>query len=86
MIELQVDGAWHGPIRSFFGVHLVRVTARSEARTPALEEIREGVVSALNAQRRLDANEQAYQDLRERFGEYVGSFGNEGRRVIILRY
>ena len=49
------------------GVHVVRVTARTEARTPALEEIRERVVSALNAERRLNANEQAYRDLRERY-------------------
>jgi hypothetical protein len=67
VLALADDGAWHGPIRSFFGVHLVRVTARTEARTPALEEIRERVVLALNAERRRDVNEQAYQDLRERY-------------------
>ena len=67
VLALQPDGAWHGPIRSFFGVHLVHVTARTEARAPALEDVRERVVSALNAERRLNANEQAYRDLRERY-------------------
>lgn len=67
VLALAADGAWHGPIRSFFGVHLVRVTARTDARTPALEEIRERVVSAFNDQRRRDANEQAYRELRESY-------------------
>ena len=65
--ELPADQAWHGPIRSFFGVHLVRVTARTEARVPTLEEIRERVLSAFNAERRRNANEQAYQQLRGRY-------------------
>ncbi len=67
VLALAADGAWHGPIRSFFGVHVVRVTARTEARTPALEEIRERVVSVFNDERRRAANEQAYQDLRGRY-------------------
>ncbi len=67
VLALAADGAWHGPIRSFFGVHLVRVTSRTDARTPALEEIRDRVVAALNAERRRSANEQAYQALRERY-------------------
>ncbi len=67
VLALAADGAWHGPIRSFFGVHVVRVTARSEARTPPLEEIRDRVVSALNDERRRNANEQAYQALRGRY-------------------
>jgi len=67
VLALPADQAWHGPIRSFFGVHLVRVTARTETRTPALEEIRERVISALNSERRRNANEQAYQELRGRY-------------------
>ena len=67
VLALPADGAWHGPIRSFFGVHLVRVTARTEARPPALEDVRDRVVAALNQERRRDANERAYQDLRGRY-------------------
>lgn len=61
------DQAWHGPLRSLFGVHLVRVTARSDARQPALAEIRERVQAAFNAERRRVANEAAYQSLRARY-------------------
>ncbi len=51
-------GAWHGPIQSEFGVHLVLVTARDEGRTRAFEEVqselkeewqREQAVSAKNS-------------------------------------
>lgn len=67
VLALPADQAWHGPIRSFFGVHLVRAISRTEARTPALGEIRERVASAFNAERRRDANEQAYRELRGRY-------------------
>jgi len=67
VFALAPDQAWHGPLRSLFGVHLVRVTARSEARRPALEEIRERVQAAFDAERRRAANEAAYQALRARY-------------------
>jgi len=58
------DGAWRGPLRSVFGAHIVRVTARSEAWLPSLEALRERVVMAYNNDRRQQANEAAYQALR----------------------
>jgi peptidyl-prolyl cis-trans isomerase C len=67
VFALAADNSWHGPIRSLFGVHLVRVTAHSEARQPALDDIRERVVTAFNAERRRLANEAAYRDLRARY-------------------
>jgi len=67
VLALPADRVWHGPISSFFGVHVVRVTARTEARTPALEEVRDQVLSAFTAERRRNANEQAYQALRGRY-------------------
>jgi len=60
-------GGWVGPIRSPFGVHLVRVTQRQPARQPALAEIRERVLAEWRDQRRREAREQAYQRLRERY-------------------
>lgn len=67
VMALPADGAWHGPIHSVFGLHLVRVTARTEARSPPLAEVRERVVAALNAERRQRANEAAYEALRARY-------------------
>lgn len=33
-------GAWEGPIRSSYGLHLVRVDARTPGRMPTLDEVR----------------------------------------------
>ena len=60
-------GGWVGPIRSAFGVHLVRVSRRQPARQPALTEIRDAVLAEWRDQRRREAREQAYQRLRERY-------------------
>ena len=60
-------GGWVGPIRSTFGLHLVRVSQHQPARQPALAEIREAVLAEWRDQRRREAKEQAYQRLRERY-------------------
>ncbi|MEE4175275.1 MAG: peptidylprolyl isomerase [Xanthomonadales bacterium] len=60
-------GGWRGPVRSSFGLHLVRVTQRQPARQPALAEIRDAVLAEWRDQRRREAKEQAYQRLRERY-------------------
>lgn len=60
-------GVWHGPVRSPFGLHLVRITERLSARLPALEEIRDAVMAEWRDQQRREAREQAYERLRERY-------------------
>jgi hypothetical protein len=67
VFALATDGDWHGPIRSFFGAHLVRIVASTEPRQPPLSEIRGRVESELIADRRRRANEAAYRDLRDRY-------------------
>jgi len=67
MAALEPDGVWQGPLRSDFGMHLVRVSERTESYLPRLEDIESVVSSALTAQRRLDANEVEYQKLRARY-------------------
>jgi PPIC-type PPIASE domain len=44
--------AWTGPIRSGFGLHLVRVQARVEGATPRLADVRPAVEREVLAQRR----------------------------------
>ncbi len=58
---------WHGPIRSAYGTHLVRVVARSESRTPSFNEVRDRVVEDLVAERRREQNEAAFDALRARY-------------------
>jgi hypothetical protein len=60
-------GDWTGPFRSDFGLHVVRLRTRSEARLPPYEEIAERVAEEFGAQRRREANEQAYREMRDRY-------------------
>lgn len=53
------DGQWQGPVVSALGSHLVRITQRSEARMPALDEVRAAVLQDWtdHQQRRRTADE-----------------------------
>ena len=66
-LEGLEPGGWVGPVRSPFGIHLVRVTQHQPARQPALAEVRDAVLAEWRDQRRRAAKEQAYQRLRERY-------------------
>ena len=58
-------GAWHGPIRSAYGTHLVRVVSRTEPRTPSFTDVRDRVVEDLVAERRREQNEAAFGVLKK---------------------
>ena len=58
---------WSGPIRSEYGIHLVRVAERTAAREPSLEEVREAVEREWRAAERRKANDEFYAKLRERY-------------------
>lgn len=47
---------WTGPIRSGYGAHLVLLTARTESRSPVLDEVREQVKRDFMSERRLEGN------------------------------
>ena len=46
------EGRWSAPVRSGFGVHVVFVTAKTPARTPALADVRAAVERDFTADRR----------------------------------
>lgn len=60
-------GQWSGPLRSGFGMHLVRVDEIVPARMPALAEVRDALARDLVATRRKDAADAMYEALRERY-------------------
>ena len=60
-------GRWEGPIESGFGVHLVRVSERTEGHVPALADVRDAVRREWINARRVEANEQTYQELLKRY-------------------
>lgn len=60
-------GAWHGPIHSPYGEHLVKVTAYIPGGPPALNEIRTRVARDIEQDRRLRAADAFYDQVRKRF-------------------
>ena len=64
-------GDWTGPFRSDFGLHLVRLRSRTEARLPPYDEIAARVAEEFGAKRRREANEAAYRRLRANYNVIV---------------
>jgi hypothetical protein len=75
-LESAPMGQWSGPIASTFGLHLVRVTARSAGETPKLADIRPVVVREWQAQQRTQAGDSFYSSLRSKYEvRYEGEIG-----------
>ncbi len=68
----QVPG-WQGPLSSGFGVHLVRVVARTPGRMPELAEVLTAVRQDYDLQRRNEANARRYATLRGRYTVHIDS-------------
>jgi peptidyl-prolyl cis-trans isomerase C len=60
-------GEWQGPYRSDFGLHLVRLRARTGARLPPFDEIPGRVAEEFAAARRRESDARAYQEMRDRY-------------------
>ncbi len=59
--------AWHGPIASGYGLHVVVVRTRTPGRVPALADVRDAVVREVTAARRKRMLDDAYAALRARY-------------------
>jgi hypothetical protein len=71
--------AWSGPVKSTYGLHLVRVTEKIEGYDPPLAEVRQAVELKWRTAKR-DAFRQAeYQRLREKYQVVLPDF--EGQAV-----
>jgi hypothetical protein len=67
---------WVGPIASSFGLHLVRVNARSASVMPRLADIRPVVVREWQADQRTQASDSFYSSLRSKYDvRYEGEIG-----------
>ena len=60
-------GAWSGPLASGYGLHLVLVTDRVEARNPGLDEVRPAVQRDVMSQRRVQAVDGLYEKMAENY-------------------
>ena len=68
LIELKPQtGQWVGPITSGYGLHLVRISKRTEGYLPDLEEIRDTVEREWQAARTKQVKDETYRQLRERY-------------------
>ncbi len=60
-------GAWQGPIESGYGLHLVRVTDRTEMQIPPLADVRQRVLNEYQYQRRQEIDQQTFERLKTRY-------------------
>ncbi len=60
-------GTWQGPIKSGFGLHLVRIDMHFDGKIPDLNEVREIVIRDWSAQKRKQMNEAFYTDIRKNY-------------------
>jgi hypothetical protein len=58
---------WAGPVRSGFGLHLVRVTARMPAVVPALDDVRAAIAREWENERRVASLSDNYKKLRSQY-------------------
>jgi hypothetical protein len=66
-VESATVGQWVGPVQSAFGLHLVRVEARTPAHVPAFDEVRADVRDGLLEERRQIANQNLLARLRTKY-------------------
>jgi hypothetical protein len=66
LFELPVGG-WQGPIESAYGLHLVKILNKTEARVPEFESVEERVIDDLITENRRAANQSYYEELRRRY-------------------
>ena len=63
--------AWHGPIASSFGLHLVRVTEAKPARQLEFSEVEPQVRERWRDEHQHEANVQHYENLQKKYGVVV---------------
>jgi len=62
-LEALPVGVWEGPIRSGFGVHLVRIASKTAGRAATLADVRTAVERDWENARRTESREAYYQQL-----------------------
>ena len=55
--------AWQAPVRSGFGIHIVRIDSKTDGRVATLEDVRAAVERDWENERRISARDAYYQDL-----------------------
>ena len=72
-------GSWHGPVKSGFGLHLVRIDERIDGKPAELNDVRNAVVRDWTTLKRKQMNEIFYQSLLKRYKVKVKNIISEYR-------
>ncbi|MBV7257854.1 peptidyl-prolyl cis-trans isomerase [Pacificimonas sp. WHA3] len=72
LFAVEGDG-WSAPVGSAFGLHLIRIEARSPGRVPALDEVKTRVISAWKEEAQRKANAAAIADIVGRYDVEIGA-------------
>ena len=71
-------GSWNGPVRSPFGVHLVKLESHTPPSTARFEDVRDRVREAYLAQKRREANVALRTKLRQQYKVVVETAAGTG--------
>jgi hypothetical protein len=71
-------GKWAGPLKSPFGLHLVRVTSAESTHVPPFEAVRDAVQREWFAEHRAAALDAEYQKLRAKYSIHVAYPSEDG--------
>jgi hypothetical protein len=66
-LVMATSGQWAGPLKSGFGLHIVRVAERKAGRTPSLGEVRDAVVREWSNDKRKELEDGRLRELLKRY-------------------
>lgn len=72
-LDRAAPGKWTGPVKSGFGVHLVRVSERKVSRIPVLAEVHAAVVREWANAKRKEVEDRRFQQLLKRYDVTIES-------------
>jgi hypothetical protein len=78
VLGLEVE-KWEGPVRSGYGLHLVRITRKQESRIPEWTEVRSRVLTDMEYEAGNAAKEQLFQEIAQ---QYQVLFDNDVRSLL----
>ncbi|MEM7360089.1 MAG: peptidylprolyl isomerase [Pseudomonadota bacterium] len=67
LFELEAGSVWQGPIQSDYGTHLVMISSKTAARSPALDEVAQIVLADLQAEQRREVKATAIKTLVDKY-------------------
>jgi parvulin-like peptidyl-prolyl isomerase len=66
-ITISPTGSWQGPIKSGFGLHLVRIDNREQQMQAELSEVRDAVLRDWKSEKLKLTNEAVYNSMRSQY-------------------